>query len=311
MNDQTQRRVQDVEDSNITDAFSRIPVGEILKIASATRGKLGINAAFVAEKAPADFVTEADYAIQELLLAFFGQSSLAGSYLIKSEERLASDQEMFRTNDLRWQLIIDPLDGTNAFCRGSDEWGVMAGLCSLTGQLKYSWNMVSNGAVFSSMSSSPPVVDWTTKRRTGVKLRLDIFDYNAGGIESFAEELDKSEDIWSADDFEFVGYDSAVWAGWNLYQGKVDGLLWLPSLKGKKCYPDYDLVFLGALRAQGWKVRLGRIEEDVHMVACAPRVDELSSLWNAGLAVVPPDRSRRITVDADLRITGAFCCGKE
>ena len=72
--------------------------------------------------------------------------------------------------------------------------------------------------------------------------------------------------------FKTTSYPAAIWAGWELFNGRLDGLVWLPSEAGKKNYPDYDLVFLDALKRQGWKVLLGKLQKvgRVEMLVVAP-----------------------------------------
>ena len=108
---------------------------------------------------------------------------------------------------------------------------------------------------------------------------------------------------FAAEDYEITSCPAAIWAGWELFQKKLNGLLWLPSEEGKKNYPDYDLIFLGSLKQRGYKIRLGKIEGKVEMIAIAPSLEDLEILWKSGLEIIPENKRKNILIEKDLIIT--------
>ena len=67
---------------------------------------------------------------------------------------------------------------------------------------------------------------------------------------------------------------------------------------GKKWYPDYDLIFLGALSYQGFKIRLGKIEGNNALIAIAPSDEDVERLYSVGLSMLSDDQ-RNILMKAE------------
>lgn len=284
--------------SSIKQSFDSIPIENILKTAHRTQKELKSHPTFVNEKSPGQFVTEADLLIQDIILNVFASSPLKGSYYTKSEELELNCNEHIG-KQYQYQLLIDPLDGTNAFCKGSNDWGVMVGLCDLSGCLLYSWNLLSDGTVFSSDSKGAEVISWSECKEA---LNIDFFNYGTGNVDVFMSYLNKR----LSNNMKVVSFDSAVAVGSALYQGKCNGVLWLPSNQGKKCYPDYDLIFLGALSTQGWQCILGKIKDTVLFVSVAPSKSNLQLLKEVGMLMLHEKLREEIEFSDSLCITGSI-----
>ncbi|EKD78712.1 MAG: hypothetical protein ACD_41C00288G0003 [uncultured bacterium] len=238
--------------NNLAPIFSQLPSQQLLAVAK------DIQLRLLQDNRNYD-VTPADYAVQRIILDYFAQSDLAGTYRISSEEIVDLSQQV-DSDQATWELIIDPLDGTHAFCRQEDTWGVMVGARDLAGKLIYSWNLVSTGDIYSSTTAARRPLSHRTKLE-----RVDVYDYGVNQTQFFSEQ---------------TSYPAAVWAGWQLYQEQLDGLIWLPSTAGKKIYPDYDLIFLGALEAQGWQVYRKRERGNVVQIAVARTEENIMKLLN-------------------------------
>ena len=293
--------------NDILQVFSAIPKEQILGAAAAIQQQLRQNPALVQRKQGDEVVTAADLEIQRILLEHFAGSSLAGTYCIKSEERCAQAEKEQGKRDKQWQLLIDPLDGTNSFIKGEDSWGTMAGCCDMAGRLVYSWNLLSDGVIYqggslSRLAANAEPVDytapssWEEKYSSGKEVLLDIYDYQSGAKNQVLKYL-------PAKRFAIKQYVSAIWAGWAIYSGAIDGLLWLSSEKGKGSYPDYDLIFTAALKAKGWQVALGKREQRVMMLVVAPGEEELKLLWDCGMKIMPKDGQREMERNMELHIT--------
>lgn len=281
-------------------AFEKIPTEQILSIARGVQGEIVAGRSSVSYKDSTEIVTQADIEIQRVLLEHFARSSIAGMYRIKAEEACGTGA----VNDCgSLQLVIDPLDGTNPFVGGESLWGTMVGVCDSGGVLRYSWNLLSDGTVYcSSADQEKHERDWGNSTR---ELVLDLFDYGAGVVTRCAGLLGQP--------CRATSVPSAVWSGWKLLRGQLDGLLWLSSSLGKGCYPDYDLVFLGALASCGFRVALGRSaahDEQVLIVAVAPCHAGLERLWSVGVSVLTPELQSAIRRDDELRITTSICEAK-
>jgi len=292
---------------SIQNVFNAIPVNEILQIASSIQSRLIDEKSLIKEKGGNELVTEADLKIQECLLDYFSGSELGGTYFLKAEEELGAKELLQNESGKLYQLIIDPLDGTNPFSQGKNNWGVMVGVCSNEGEILFSWNLLSSGEIYSSVvpSEKPPnekPQSWSLALKTKSRLRIDIDDYGAGAAERFPQAFSKIAG-WSLDQLEVSSQAAAVVAGWELYQGVLDGLLWLPSEKGKRSYPDYDLTYLGALKNCGWKIALGKKADSVQMVVVAPSEEELSQLIKTGLSLLTPQKAEEINIISELKIT--------
>ena len=278
----------------ITAVFDQVPVREILAIARELQSTVLSDSRAVTRKESSEIVTKADLEIQRTLLKYFAESALAGMYQIKAEEETDNVAE---SESAYLQLLIDPLDGTNPFVRGEPFWGTMVGVCDSSGVLRYSWNLLSDGSIYrSSASQEMPPASWESVSNR--ELTIDLFDYGAGLALQARELLGRS--------CQATSIPSAVWTGWKLLSGELDGLLWLPSKLGKRSYPDYDLVFLGALAARGFKVALGYSDsttQAVSMVAVAPCEAGLERLWNTGVTLIRNSEYATVRRSEDLRVT--------
>lgn len=274
--------------------FDQIPVQKILAIARELQSAVVSDSRAVIQKDSSEIVTKADFEIQRTLIKYFAESPLAGMYRIKAEEET---DNVVESEGARLQLLIDPLDGTNAFVRGEPLWGTMVGLCDSSGVLRYSWNLLSDGSIYrSSTSLEMPPASWESLHNR--ELTVDLFDYGAGVALQARELLGRPCRASSV--------PCAVWTGWKLLSGELDGLLWLPSKLGKRSYPDYDLIFLGALAERGFKVALGRSDaasQQASMVAVAPCEAGLERLWNTGLTLLRNSECAALQRGDDLRVT--------
>jgi len=240
------------------------------------------------QKSKNDWVTEADFKIQEIILSHFFQSALQGTYHVITEETLATTSKDSNAIKKDWTLVIDPLDGTNAFCKGSNEWGVMIGGCDLTGVLRASWCLLSTGELYTSFlrKKHSKLVAFDKKRQAGKTLLLDIYDYDGGLVDKVSQQVCEKFKILPQK-LKVTCYPSAIWAGWELYQGKLDGLLWLPSNTGKKWYPDYDLTFLAAVASRGLNCILGKVDSFNALLAIGPTVYDAEKLYSIGFDATP------------------------
>lgn len=292
--------------SLIEKVFNEIPAERILELARSISLEIKNNPHLVQLKDKTEYVTEADIQIQKFILDYFAHSSLAGSYLIKAEEALVSEQNQNHSN-FQYQLIVDPLDGTNAFCRNEESWGSMVGLCDRAGRIIYSWNLLSNGEIFSTSGTHSSLSNWTEAMASKGCLTFDVFDYGSVAVDRFKEAFkSKTSDPISEAQIQITSYPSAVWTGSKLYNGQLDGLLWLPSNLGKKSYPDYDLTVFGVLKEQGWQAALGKLGADVVMIAVAPTENELEILWETGVSMMNEETASSLIYDGELRITSAL-----
>lgn len=274
--------------------FDQIPVQEILAIARGLQNTVMSDSRAVTRKDSSEIVTKADLEIQRTLIKYFAESPLAGMYRIKAEEE---SDNVVDSESAHLQLLIDPLDGTNPFVRGEPLWGTMVGVCDSLGVLRHSWNLLSDGSIYcSSTSQEMPPASWQSIRNR--ELTVDLFDYGAGVAMQALELMGRP--------CRATSIPCAVWTGWKLLSGELDGLLWLPSKLGKRSYPDYDLVFLGALAARGFKVALGYSDaspQEVSMVAVAPCEAGLERLWSTGVTLLRNSECATLQRSEDLRVT--------
>ena len=286
---------------DILEAFSNIPSAEILKIARNIQKDIVSGSSSVRLKDKNQLVTDADLKIQKFILQYFANSSLAGKYSIQAEEELNSSELALNDQTKPWQLIIDPIDGTTAFSKGKDTWGSMIGLCNQKGQLVYSWNLLSSGEIFQSgIINQLPVKD--TK-----PLRVDVYSYEAGVTKLFPSKFESiSLGKYCQENIITKSYPAAILAGWELYSGKLDALLWLPSSTGKGFYPNYDLIFLGVLREQGWKIAFSKQQRKIQMLAIAPTSEDLDLLWNTGLEMIDKTNFSKSEYETDIIFSSSF-----
>ncbi len=296
----------------IEETFKNIPAFDILTIANRAQAALKNNSELRWEKKEGELVTKADLLIQKLLLEYFSESPLAGTFLVKAEETHGEERNCLPNSQCIWQLLIDPLDGTSSFCRGEKTWGTMVGLCDKRGDLIYSWNMISSGEVFSSLNSRErDTMSLQERQKQSKSFIFDVYDYGAGAASHFSKAFEEvSLEKFKSTDIEVTSFPAAVWAGWELFNENIDGLLWLPSSKGKENYPDYDLIFIGALVEQGWKVRIGKTDREkqstIQMVAISRSEEMLEMLWKTGLLISPGNRNVSLFYETDLLITSSI-----
>lgn len=289
--------------SQIKDVFNDIPVSEVLAIANDIKSKIQTDPSLIEMKDKKEFVTKADFQIQRLLLTYLRNSSLKGTYKIKAEEELSEEEKQDNEGEKSWQVIIDPLDGTSAFCKDKETWGVMVGACDMNGNLLYSWNLVSTGEVYSSGTEQQTFPSFSEMITSGKTLAIDVYDYGAGASEKFPAIFENISTIQTGQ-YTQTSYPAAIWAGWELSTQKLNGMLWLPSNEGKKWYPDYDLIFMGALIAKGLKIRLGKIKGNNAMIVIAPTEEDVDMLWNTGLGMISEEQRNIIQISQNpLQIT--------
>jgi hypothetical protein len=255
----------------VLSAFRTIPTNDLLHIGLQVQHRLH-RGELKAEQKPGDeLVTQADRLIQQRLVQHF-ESCLEGlAYGILAEEDLSYDSAQSPDG----VLVIDPLDGTSSFVRGEPTWGVMVGWVSSRGCLEISWNLLSSGQVYTSLAPSfahPP-------KFTGARCLIDVWDYDSGAREQFSQILRSvNEPARVLKNIGTTAYPAAVWVGWQLLEGGLDGLLWLPGTRGKRCYPEYDLIMLGTLVVAGWHVCLGRSKDGAVQVVLVASDAELGEL---------------------------------
>lgn len=268
--------------------FDGIDVGRLSTFANDAQKRLSLDKAMVLKNGEDAYkvVTQVDIGIQNMLLEYFDRSSLRSTYGIVAEEPLV---DLFQgADDRSWQLVIDPLDGTSSYLKQGNTWGSMVGACDVDGRLCYSWNIISTGEVYT--SCTPPIIlmNFSQKLLRKRSLVLDVYDYHATSASRFPSLFTTYSGISSAYVSQ-TSYPSAIWAGYKLYTQALDGLLWVASDKGKRSFPSYDLIFLGALRAQGYTILLGKSGSENTVVVVAPSLADAEMLYETGLLLLPLD----------------------
>lgn len=292
-------------EQKIKEVFLQIPKDELLFMARQIQLEIIENPNLIKTKDQTQYVTKVDFQIQTLLLKYFANSELKYTYKIKTEEELTRAEQKQNQGKKMWQLIIDPLDGTSTFCKKEKYWGIMVGACNLEGNLIYSWNMISTGEVYTSEENKKIKDDFNTIKENR-KVVIDVYDYNAG-VEKKFTNIFKNRANLNSSEFKQISYPAAIWVGWELYNDRLDGILWLPSKAGKKNYPDYDLIFLGTLKQKGYQIRLGKIGQSIEMIAVAPSKKDIETLWNTGLEIIPSDKKESFKIfNNQLLITPAL-----
>ena len=228
-------------------------------------------------------VTQADIEIQKKLLNYFENSSLKGTYEVIAEEKIINKQ---KNKNVQWRLLIDPLDGTSSFKNQKNTWGIMIGACDMNGILKYSYNIVSTGEIYKTENNKKLTLkSFKQLTKTGKKILVDIYDYSSGASARFDSVFEQQFSIGPSQ-YDKTSYPAAIWAGWQLYNQKLNGLLWLPSNQGKKWYPDYDLIFLSALQKRGYKILIGKIENNNALITLAPTKKDVEKLYQIGTNLI-------------------------
>ncbi len=238
-----------------------------------------------------ELVTAADTALQQMILQHWAASGAAGQYAIWAEEELGPEWAE-QPADPDWYLLVDPIDGTSAFARGEDQWGTMVGGLNRDGSWRASWNVTAGGEMYTNWGPAPrPAATPLAERET---VQLLYCDYGAGGEPAAVAAVR----ALTQRPVTTVVVPAAVCEGAALTYGRADALLWVASGEGKRTYPLYDLVYLGALTAQGWVVRLGFAGRDVMLVVVAATVADAEALVKVGRGQLRPEhRLERVAAD--------------
>lgn len=276
----------------IIEVFKQINVKDILSIAKDIQKRLLSDKSLILKGSKNEYklVTQADIEIQKLLLDYFYNTSLKGTYKVIAEETIQNNKNIKNTG---WKLIIDPLDGTSSFKKQSGMWGVMVGACDNMGILRYSWNLISTGEIYTSGYKSSQKISFKNKIAKEKFISIDVYDYDSSSSDRF-KDIFKSYFNVGNDQIIQTSYPAAIWAGYKLYTGGLDGLLWLPSNKGKKSYPGYDLIFLGALLNKGYNVIIGKTGLNNSMLVVAPVIKDAEKLYKVGLDLLPAGKKNKM-----------------
>lgn len=264
----------------IVKVFNQINSKEIILLAKKIQKELISNKSLIKNNGDIyKVVTQADIEIQKYLLNYFENSSLKNTYQIIAEEKYVKKNN----SNVIWKLIIDPLDGTSSFKNQKNTWGVMIGACDMNDVLKYSYNIISTGEIFKTENKNKTKLkSFEELIKNDQKVSIDVYDYDSGISNSFSNLYKKTS------------YPAAIWAGWQLYQQKINGLLWLPSDQGKKYYPDYDLIFLGSLLSKGYNIIIGKSNSKNYLIAVGPTVKDTEILYESGLRLISKSTSSKL-----------------
>lgn len=272
----------------IVEIFNQIKSKDIITIAKNIQQQLKRDKSLIlkGKKNEYKLVTQADIKIQKLLLDYFNNSSLKDTYQVIAEEAIQNNNNSRNTS---WKLIIDPLDGTSSFKKQNGMWGVMVGACDNKGILRYSWNLISTGEIYTSGYKRSQKISFKNKVAKEKLITIDVYDYGSSLSNKFKDTFRANFNIEN-DEIVQTSYPSAIWTGYKLFTNYLDGLLWLPSNKGKKSYPGYDLIFLGALLDKGYSVIIGKTDIENSMIVVAPIVEDAEKLYKVGLDLLPADK---------------------
>ncbi len=275
----------------IIKVFKQINVKDILSMAKDIQKRLVADESLILKgnKNEYKLVTQADIQIQKLLLDYFDNSSLKGTYKVIAEETIQNNNNSKNTS---WKLIIDPLDGTSSFKKQNEMWGIMIGACDNKGILRYSWNLISTGEIYTSGYKKSKKMSFKNKIAKEKSISIDVYDYGSS-LSSRFKDIFKSN--FNVVKYQIIqtSYPAAIWAGYKLFNNCLDGLLWLPSNKGKKSYPEYDLIFLGALLDKGYSVIIGKTRIKNSMIVVAPVIEDAEKLYKVGLDLLPADKKMK------------------
>jgi len=277
----------------ILKVFNQIKVEDILSVAKSVQTELVGNKNLILQGKNNEYklVTQADVEIQKLLLDYFDNSSLKGTYQVVAEESILNKN---RNKNVSWKLLIDPLDGTSSFKNQKNTWGVMVGACDMKGILRYSYNIVSTGEIYKTENKKKlKLKSFKQLIKIEKKISIDVYDYDSGASARFDPIFENIFGINSSQ-YKKTSYPAAIWAGWQLYNQKLNGLLWLPSNRGKKWYPDYDLIFLGALLDKGYNVIIGKKNKNNCMVTIGPTLKDTEKLYEIGLNLLPTKQRQKM-----------------
>lgn len=215
----------------IINAFKSIDSAKLLNIAESHQNKL--NQENVKSKGMGIWgqVTDADIEIQYSIIEYFNKiPELSGTFCIKSEEKIENID--FPENP-SWVLIIDPLDGTNEFVKKTNKWGILIGAGEIGSEIFFSVCINADGDFFTNEYDKSEIKEGN---------EIDIFDYSNEHVENVFKQISS---LYKG--IGVVTHPSASYSLARIVKGKSKGLIWVPSDKGKKYYPLYDLLFLPIL----------------------------------------------------------------
>jgi len=285
----------------IIKVFEGIEAGKILAVAKNIQAKLitDENLILKGNKDEYKLVTQADIEIQKILLNYFDNSSLKGTYEVIAEEKILNKNV---SKNVSWKLLIDPLDGTSSFKDQKNTWGVMVGACDLSGVIRYSYNIISSGEIYKTEGTKKlKLKSFEQLIKTKKKILIDVYDYDSGASTKFDPVFEKKFKI-NSNQYGKTSYPAAIWTGWQLFNQKLNGLLWFPSNQGKKWYPDYDLIFLSALQKRGYEILIGKIENNNALITVAPTKKDVEKLYQIGTNLIPKQLKTKIIKTTDLLI---------
>lgn len=286
--------------ASIIAVFQNLPAQKILTLAKTIQSQIPNDASLVKNKASWDLVTKADMDVQNLVLDYFCASDLAGTFVINAEENLLPRHVLTPKNPT-WQLVLDPIDGTNPFARGEPTWGTMVGACDMEGNGIVSWNQLSDGRIYASydqVTLCEP--QGTPTKLQGEFLSIDFCDYGTNQSEKFLAQVALL--LPERKIFTTNSYNAAIWAGASLFYHENNALVWIATDGEKKFYPAYDLIYLGALAAQGYVTRIGKIGTENALIVVAKTEKIAAKLWQAGLATMQKKLAEQVKEVGGLQV---------
>lgn len=279
------------------DFFSTLPKEEILAYAKNIQNMImSGDETTIQKKNDGTLATEADTAIERMIVDCFNKSKIAKLCGVRGEEGVA---DLKKENS--WMLLVDPIDGSSSLVKGADTWGVMVGLLDEKGILRYSWNAISTGEVFQTneISQNSKKINEMKPLRDQQNVRIDFYDYKSGQEEMFLKQFENV----TQNKCELTSCPAAISAGWQLYSGKLSALVWVPGENEKKMYPDYDLVFLAPLVEQGFCVQIGKSENGENaIVIVAPTKEDADALYGIAESIAKIKSEVKISKSAGLKI---------
>jgi hypothetical protein len=166
---------------------------------------------------------------------------------------------------------------------------------------KASWDQLSDGRIFTSYDQvllcEPQGTQTRVKREF---LRIDFCDFETDQSEIFLVNIRRvlpEREIMVTD-----RYKCAIWAGSSLSYGENQALVWIATDGQKKFYPAYDLIYLGALSAQGWCVKLGKVGTENALIVVAKTEEIAAKLWQASLSTMQKKLAEQVREVAGLQI---------
>lgn len=274
---------------DIIKIFEQLPANELLSYAKEVQQRLIAGEKLDQMKDgndPDSWVTVADTWIQGRILDHFERSPLRGLYQVLAEETVTTTST---SHDAPYLLVIDPLDGTSPFRKGSNQWGIMIALYSTISTVAapdkearqdkfqcYSWNLLSDGSLYTNYSPTTPV-NYDSQIASCDTFRIDHCAYGAEDLNVLTVIASEALQIPEQKVRIFTN-PTAVVVGYQLLQRKLDALLWVASEKGKRIIPLYDLSFLKALPDAQFVVKLATGREGITLVVVAQSETVATSL---------------------------------